>query len=246
MCDGYNTAERLERTCRASQQNSRRREANRLQQSPACKWFFQERNARSQQLISRDQLAGITGHIDRRRDAASSVAFDHQIEASRMGESPKVSIARQQRNTTVDARLCNQSVAEPCFTPPCQRLRPKESSPLPVTLTEVDHRNIAEGRSDPCRQLGIAQKLGEHHRYHDDLSVAERVIQQTRVRICAAFEISDPRTCVGCNHRKDLWPDDWLLARPASAKSALCHEADGVERRFRRPQAVAIPCEQFP
>src|SRR6266481_4762373 len=62
----------------------------------------------------------------------------HKIEARSVGESSEVPVSREERNSSVDAALGNQRVAEACLAALRQHLRSQLSRSLPIARPDLD------------------------------------------------------------------------------------------------------------
>src|SRR3979490_535988 len=91
-------------------------------------------------------------------DGARSVRSrpKYKIEARSFGERSKVPVSREERNTSVDAALGNQRVAEACLAALRQHHRSQLSRSLPIARSDLDQRHFRERFGNDCRELRVA------------------------------------------------------------------------------------------
>jgi hypothetical protein len=102
---------------------------------PSC---TQPRNA----LVETRKDSTIPTRWTLRLDEVASVRSGpkYEIEACSFGERSEVPVPREERNTSVDAALGDQRVAETRLAALCEYLRSQTSCPLPIARCDLDQR----------------------------------------------------------------------------------------------------------
>ena len=72
----------------------------------------------------------------------AGLAAFYKIEARSFGESSEVPVSREEGNTSIDAALGNQRVAEACLAVLRQHLRSQLSRSLPIARSDLDQRHF--------------------------------------------------------------------------------------------------------
>src|ERR1039458_894041 len=80
----------------------------------------------------------------------------HQIKTRSFGERPEVSVARKERNATVDTALGDQRVAEARPAALCQHVRPQRCRPLPIAWFDLNQRHFCESFGNRGGKLRVA------------------------------------------------------------------------------------------